>query len=59
MGNLFEANVHIATFNNLTDLEVIELSSSTVYATAWAMLKRQGGRGILTISSQRKFIFAP
>jgi len=43
--------------NELTELEVSELTSSTVDETALAILRSQGSRGINIVSSQKKFIF--
>jgi len=57
MGKHLLAKAHIAKLNELTESEVIELTSSTVDETAWAILKRQGSRGITIVSSQRKIIF--
>jgi len=51
------AKAHIAKLNKLTELEVTEMTSSTVDETALAILKRQGSRGITIGSSQRKIIF--
>jgi len=48
---------HIAKLNELTVSEVTELTSSTVDETALGILMRQGSRGILIVSSQRKFKF--
>ena len=57
MGKHLLAQAHIAKLNKLTVSEVTELTSSTVGETALAILKRHGCRGILIVSSQRKFIF--
>jgi hypothetical protein len=57
MGKHLVAKDHIATLNELTQSEVTELTSSTVDKTAEAILKRQGSRGITTVSLQRKIIF--
>ena len=51
------AKAHIAMLNELTELEVSELTSSTVDETALAILRSQGSRGINIVSSQKKFIF--
>jgi len=51
------AKVHIAKLNELTELEVSELTSTTVDKTALPILKRQGSRGITIVRSQKKFIF--
>jgi hypothetical protein len=48
------AKVHIAKLNEVTVSEVTELTSSTVDETALAILKQQGSRRILIVSSQRK-----
>jgi len=57
MGKHLLAKAHIAKFNELTESEVTELTSSTVDETALAILKRQGRRAITIISLQRKSIF--
>jgi hypothetical protein len=57
MGKHLLANAHIAKLNELTASGVIELTSSTVNETALAILKRQGSRGITSVSVQRKMIF--
>jgi len=57
MGKHLLAKAHIAKLNELSESEVTELTSSTVDETAWAILKRQGSRGITIVSSQRKIIF--
>jgi hypothetical protein len=51
------AKAHIAKLNELTVSEVTELTSLTVDETALAILKRNGSRGILIVSSQTKFKF--
>jgi hypothetical protein len=51
------AKAHIAKYNELTELEVTELTSLMVYETALAILQRQGSQGITILSSQSKFIF--
>ena len=51
------AKAHIAKLYELTELEVNELTSSTVDETALAILKRQGSRGITVVSSQGNMIF--
>jgi hypothetical protein len=51
------AKVHIAQLNGLTELEVSELTHTTVDETPLAKLKRQGSHGITSVSSQKKFIF--
>jgi len=48
------AKAHIAMFNQITEAEVTELTSSTVDETALAILKRQGSPGITIVSLQRK-----
>jgi len=57
MGKHLLAKAHIAKLNELTESEVTELTSSTDDETALAILKRQGSRGITTVSSQRKITF--
>jgi len=54
LGKHWLAKAHIAELNKLTEWEVTELTSSTVYETALVILKRQAGRGITVVSSQRK-----
>ena len=43
--------------NELIESEVTELTNSTVYETALAILKRQGSRGITIVSSLRQINF--
>jgi hypothetical protein len=57
MGKHLLAKAHILKLNELTESEVTELTSSTVYETALAILKRQGSRGVTIVSLQRKTIF--
>jgi uridylate kinase len=57
MGQQLLAKAHIAKLNQLTESEVIELTSSTVDETAFAMRKRKGSRGITMVSVWRKMIF--
>jgi len=57
MGKHLLAKAHIAKINKLTESEVTELTSSTVDETALAILKRQGSRGITTLTLQRKIRF--
>jgi len=57
MGTYLLAKAHITKLNELTVSEVTELTSSTVYETALAILKWQGSQGILIVSSQCKFKF--
>jgi len=57
MGKHLLAQVHIAKLNELTVSEATELTSSSVDETALAIFKWQGSRGILIVSSQRKFKF--
>jgi len=57
MGKHLLAKAHIAKLNELTELEVTELSSSTVDETALAILKRQESRGITIVCLQRKIVF--
>jgi len=46
MGIHLLANAHIAKFNELTESEVSELTSTTIKEAALAILKRQGSHGI-------------
>jgi len=55
MGKHLPAKVHIAKLNELTELEVTELTNSTVNEAALAILKRQGSCGITIVSLQEKF----
>ena len=57
MGKHSVAKAHIAKLNELTQLEVTELTSSTLDETALAILKRQGSCGITIVSVPRKMIF--
>jgi len=57
MGTHLLAKACITMLNKLTVSEVMELTSSMVDETVLAILKRQGSRGILIISSQWKFKF--
>jgi len=57
MGKHLLAKAHIAKLNELTESDVTEMTSSTVDETALAILKRQGSRGITTVSLQRKIRF--
>jgi hypothetical protein len=57
MGKHMLAKAHIAKLNQLTELEVAELSSSMVDETALVILKRQGIRGITIVSLQQQIIF--
>jgi hypothetical protein len=57
MGKQLLVKDHIAKFNELTETEVTELTSSTVVETALAILSRQESRGITTVSLQRKITF--
>jgi len=57
MGKHLLAKAHIAKLNELTESEVIEMTSSTMDETALAILKRQGSRGITIVSFQRKIRF--
>jgi uridylate kinase len=57
MGKHMIAKAHIAKLNQLTELEVAELSSSMVDETALVILKRQGIRGITIVSLQQHIIF--
>jgi len=56
IGKHLLAKAHIAKLNELTELEVTELTSSTVDETALDILKRQGSRGITIVSVPRKMI---
>jgi len=56
MGIHLLAKVHIAKSNELTELEVSKLTSTTVDETELAILKRQGCRRISAVSWQRVFI---
>jgi len=51
------AKAHIAKWEELTQSEVTELTSSVVDETALPILTRQWSRGITIVSSQRKIIF--
>jgi hypothetical protein len=57
MGKHLLTKAPIAKLNKLTASGVTELTSSTVNETALAILKRQGSRGITSVSVQRKMIF--
>jgi len=57
MGKHWLAKAHNAKLNELTELEVSELTSITFDGTALAILKRQGSRGITIASLQSRFIF--
>jgi len=57
VGKHFLAKAHIAKLNELTELEVTELTCSMVDLAVLAILKRQGSRVITIVSSQRTFIF--
>jgi len=56
MGKHLLAKSHIAKLYELTESEVIELSSSMVDETALVFLRRQGSRGITIVSVPRKMI---
>lgn len=49
------AKSHIARLNELTELEVSKLTSTTVDETALAILKRLGSLGIIIASLQKTF----
>jgi len=51
MGKHLLANAHIAKWNELTESEVTELTSSMVDETALAILRREGSRRISIVSS--------
>jgi len=57
MGKHLLAKVYIAKLNALTELEVSELTSTTVDSTALAIPKRQGSQEISIVSSKTKVIF--
>jgi len=57
MGNHFLAKGHIGKLNESTELEVSELTSTTVDETALAILDRKGSCGITIVSSRKKLIF--
>jgi hypothetical protein len=57
MGKHLLATAHIAKLNELTELEVSELTCTTVDETALAILKTQGSCGITIVRMQKKFIF--
>jgi len=57
MGKHWLAKAHIAKLNELTESEVIELTSSTVDETALAILRRQGSQGISIVSLLSQVIF--
>jgi len=57
MGKHLMAIAHIAKLNELTELEVSELTSTTVDETALVILKRQCSSGITFVTLQYKFIF--
>ena len=57
MGKHLIAKAHIAKLNKSTETAVTELTRRTVDETAWAILKRQGSRGITIVSMQRKIRF--
>ena len=57
MGKHFLRKAHITKLNELTELEVTELTSSMVNETARAILKRQTSGGSTIVHWQRKFIF--
>jgi len=53
----FLAKAYIARLNESTELEVSELTSTTVDETALAIIKRQRKCGNTIVCSQKKFIF--
>jgi len=53
MGKHSITRAHIAKLNQLTESEVIKLTSAMVDETTLAILKRQGSRGITIVCSQR------
>jgi len=50
MGKHLVAKVHIAKFNEITEWEATEWTSSTVAVTVLAIFRSQGSRGITTVS---------
>jgi hypothetical protein len=57
MGKHLHSNAYIAKLDELTEIAVTELTSAMVNDTAFAILKRQGSRGITIASLQRKISF--
>jgi len=57
MVNQWLPKAHITKVNELTELEVSELTNSTVAETALPILERQGSQGITIVSLPRRFIF--
>jgi len=57
MGKQLLAKAHIAKLNELTESEVTELTCLRVDETAFAILRRQGSRGISIVSSLSQVIF--
>jgi hypothetical protein len=57
MGKCFLAKVYISKLYELPESEVSELTRTTIDEPAFAVLKRQGSRGITFTSSNKKFIF--
>jgi len=57
MGKDLLTKAHIAKFNELTESEVTELTSSMVDETALAILKRKGSRRITIVSLLSKIRF--
>jgi hypothetical protein len=57
MGEHLLAKAHITKLNKLTQSEVTELTSLTVNETAFAILRRQGSRGITIVSLQKRIKF--
>ena len=57
MGIHLLAKVHIAQWNKLTESEVTDLTSWTLYQWVMAILKRQDSWEITFVHLQRKFIF--
>jgi len=58
IGTHMLAQAHVPKLNELTELEVNELTCSTIDEAAFPILKSQVSRGITIVSLQRKFIFA-
>jgi len=57
IGKHLLAKAHIPRLNELTELEVTELTSWTVDEIALAILKKHGSRGITIVSWQRMIRF--
>jgi hypothetical protein len=57
MGKQLFATVHSSTFNELTESEVSELTSTTIDETGLDILKRKCRYGITIVSRQKNLIF--